>query len=652
MKAMDLATVMIDPVPILEPVKAVRVRKRKARRPVTPTVVAPNKFAVTRYAVAPTRVRGYVLRAFPTEDQAHRFNQLIGQGRFLWNWLLDFQETSYAAGLSLHNKAGAVILNLAITQKLAAARAGAARVLTHPADPSMWGEHWLATCPRTLVTQKLDDLSKSWKRFFEKTGGRPKFKSRSTLDSIRFQVDPRKHDQSLAVHFPENGSFERPERVENAEGDSASGKAQVEAVFPAHFVHGRDPKDTWVKIPNVGRIRVELSEPVFGKIATITLRQRPVGRRPLARAAEVWAGYEIVLTAIDVPVEKDHPENWAKRLDWEGDSLTSGGAGRLGTGLGLLDPAGVVALDMSIPDRAVTSHGDRLGRRDTDELTASAHAKYLKRTKRDQRKLSRKARHRQREAGMGLKPTDEGYRGGSKQPVPLTARSTWSPAQKIAMRSSHRQRAVENRLAKERVAAKRAKTHDAHVFTTTLVLMFHTIVVEGLNLKGMSQGLNRAFRRGFNEAAMGEILRMLAYKCDLYGRTLVVGDQWFPSSKRCHGCHHINHDLKLRDREWDCAGCGRHHERDPNATFNLWQEGCSAVGIPLNGQLIPDNFHAPSTGQSPGIGRRGLGPWIGFTETSADPKTTSASEASRGRHGSLVSTKIPSTRRARALRVG
>jgi hypothetical protein len=54
--------------------KEKKARKRKARRPVTPTVVAPNKFAVTRYAVAPTRVRGYVLRAFPTQIQAERFN--------------------------------------------------------------------------------------------------------------------------------------------------------------------------------------------------------------------------------------------------------------------------------------------------------------------------------------------------------------------------------------------------------------------------------------------------------------------------------------------------------------------------------------------------------------------------------------------------
>jgi hypothetical protein len=103
----------------------------------------------------------------------------------------------------------------------------------------------------------------------------------------------------------------------------------------------------------------------------------------------------------------------------------------------------------------------------------------------------------------------------------------------------------------------------------------------------------------------------------------------------------------LRDEAWP-----GHTERDPNATYNLWQEGCSAVGIPLNGQLIPDGFHVPLAGELPVVGRRGLGPWIGFTETSADPETTSADEASRGRHGLIISTKKPSTRRARVLRVG
>jgi IS605 OrfB family transposase len=522
---------------------------------------------------------------------------------------------------------------------LRAAREDAARVLTHPASPELWGEHWLADCPRTLVTQKLDDLTKSWKAFFKGIGGKPTFKSRSSRDSVRFQVDPRKHDQSLSVHFPEDA-----QRARDANGDVVP--------FPPHYRQGRDPQDTWVKIPNVGRVRVKLSEPIRGQIVTITVKRRSVCRRNLRWSNSTWAGYEIVLTANDVPIEKDRPANWAKRVDWEADAWLNGGPGKLGDGLGLSDPAGVVALDMSVPDRAVTSNGDVLGRRDNDSYTSAAHQRYLRRQKRDQRQASRKQRHRQREAGFGLKPGEPGYRGGSHQPVPLPSRATWTPAQKAAMRPSGRQQALDNQIARDRTTAKRQKTHDAHVFTTAFVLAFHTIVVEGLTLKAMAQGLTRAFRRGFNEAAMGEILRMLAYKCDLYGRTLVVAHRWFPSSKRCSNptCHQVNKEIKLSDRFWTCPHCGTFHVRDPNSTYNLWQEGCAAVGISTGMQISPS-----SAGESPVAGRGGLQRWIGNRgESPHVVDLTAASEASRteGNPGLVISTMKRAARRDPYRRLG
>ncbi|NER08457.1 MAG: transposase [Okeania sp. SIO3C4] len=32
------------------------------------------------------------------------------------------------------------------------------------------------------------------------------------------------------------------------------------------------------------------------------------------------------------------------------------------------------------------------------------------------------------------------------------------------------------------------------------------------------------------------------------GGTVVLADQWFPSSKTCHSCGRINQELKLKDR--------------------------------------------------------------------------------------------------------
>jgi IS605 OrfB family transposase len=283
----------------------------------------------------------------------------------------------------------------------------------------------------------------------------------------------------------------------------------------------------------------------------------------------------------------------------------------LGSGLGEHDPAGVVALDMSVAERAITSNGDSLGRRDKDPYTKARYDRRMARIKRDQRVIARKRRVSQKSAAFDLKES-------------LPKRNTWTAEQKVAMRPSARQQVVANRVAHEQGRAKKAKRYDSDAFTTYLVLKYHTIVVEGLTLKGMARGLNKGFRRGFNEAAMGEILRMLTYKCELYGRTLVVCDKWFPSSKKCHKCGWLNKELTLSDRVWTCTGCQTVHQRDPNATQNLKQEGCAAVGINLNaiGQQIPQEQTA---GELPVAGRRGLELWIGCN---TGPCSTLADEAS------------------------
>ena len=76
-----------------------------------------------------------------------------------------------------------------------------------------------------------------------------------------------------------------------------------------------------------------------------------------------------------------------------------------------------------------------------------------------------------------------------------------------------------------------------------------------------------------SDAAWGEVVRQLDYKCKWYGRTLVKINQWFPSSKRCGSCGCIVESLPLNVREWDCPNCGVHHDRDINAARNLLAVG-------------------------------------------------------------------------------
>ena len=84
---------------------------------------------------------------------------------------------------------------------------------------------------------------------------------------------------------------------------------------------------------------------------------------------------------------------------------------------------------------------------------------------------------------------------------------------------------------------------------------------------------NSKLAQSISDAAWGELLRQLDYKCKWYGRTLVKIDRWFPSSKRCGYCGYIVESLPLNIREWDCPKCGAHHDRDINAARNILAAG-------------------------------------------------------------------------------
>ena len=69
----------------------------------------------------------------------------------------------------------------------------------------------------------------------------------------------------------------------------------------------------------------------------------------------------------------------------------------------------------------------------------------------------------------------------------------------------------------------------------------------------------------------------LEYKCHLYGKTLIIADRFFASSRTCHNCGWRNDGLTLRDREWECPVCHTRHDRDRNAALNLESFGQKAL---------------------------------------------------------------------------
>jgi putative transposase len=71
------------------------------------------------------------------------------------------------------------------------------------------------------------------------------------------------------------------------------------------------------------------------------------------------------------------------------------------------------------------------------------------------------------------------------------------------------------------------------------------------------------------DGAFGEFRRMLEYKAQWYGATVVVANRFYPSSKTCSDCGVIHPEVVLGVDKWHCDDCGADHDRDLNASINL-----------------------------------------------------------------------------------
>jgi putative transposase len=161
-----------------------------------------------------------------------------------------------------------------------------------------------------------------------------------------------------------------------------------------------------------------------------------------------------------------------------------------------------------------------------------------------------------------------------------------SRARSRCVKGSRRYRERSTELSRLHRRVNDVRTHHLHVLTTRLAKTHGRIVVEGLDAAGMlrQKGLPgaRARRRGLSDAALGTPRRHLSYKTGWYGSHLVVADRWFPSSKTCHVCGHVQ-DIGWAEH-WTCdptdGGCGSVHHRDDNAAINLarYEESVSVVG--------------------------------------------------------------------------
>lgn len=109
---------------------------------------------------------------------------------------------------------------------------------------------------------------------------------------------------------------------------------------------------------------------------------------------------------------------------------------------------------------------------------------------------------------------------------------------------------------------------------------YDLIGLENLNIQGLIK--NKKLARQFADVAFGTFKRILTYKVEQRGVTVVEVGRFYPSSQNCHHCKNQYHELTLAEREWICPWCGVEHDRDQNAAINIRNE---SVRLYLHGDV-------------------------------------------------------------------
>lgn len=115
-------------------------------------------------------------------------------------------------------------------------------------------------------------------------------------------------------------------------------------------------------------------------------------------------------------------------------------------------------------------------------------------------------------------------------------------------------------------------------FTTKLVNNYDQIVIEDLAVKEMM--MTHVASKGMQRSLFSKFRRILTYKCDWYGKELILADKTYPSTQRCAQCGYIkkgeekitlqgNKKHGTKHNEYVCYECGYKNDRDENAVLNL-----------------------------------------------------------------------------------
>ena len=116
-----------------------------------------------------------------------------------------------------------------------------------------------------------------------------------------------------------------------------------------------------------------------------------------------------------------------------------------------------------------------------------------------------------------------------------------------------------------------------HKFTTMIYQTYDTVIIEDLDVQAMQM---QKKAKNLHRSLFGRFRLYMEYKAIKFNKTLILADQYYPSTQRCSNCGFIktgddkialsgNQKHGTKHNEYVCYECGFKADRDKNAVMNL-----------------------------------------------------------------------------------
>jgi putative transposase len=166
------------------------------------------------------------------------------------------------------------------------------------------------------------------------------------------------------------------------------------------------------------------------------------------------------------------------------------------------------------------------------------------------------------------------YSDGTREKIPAPkhyrrAQLKLAGAQKALAR---RQKGSANReksrikLAQIHRNVREIRADEHHKLALRLVRENQTVVFETLGITGLAR---TKLAKSVHDAAWGTLIRLTKEKANRFGRAVVQIGRFEPTTQKCALCGVRGGKLPLNIRDWTCANCKAHLDRDYNAAVNV-----------------------------------------------------------------------------------